>query len=966
MFDFLYTIFIFPIELIIELFYIFILRIFRDPAISVLGVSFTVSILTLPLYFMAEKIQNFERDMQKKLKPDVDNIKSVFNGDERFMRLSTYYRQNNYHPFYSLRSSISLIIQIPFFIAAYHFLSNLEMIKNVPLGPIYDLSSPDSLLKFNSFSINILPIAMTIINFLSAMIYTKGFAFKDKVQLYGIAAIFLVLLYNSPAGLVLYWTGNNFFSLVKNIIQKTKYPKQIALILVSFLCLLLVFYLLVFHEGWIINRIFLTFLIICVPLFPFSSKILCWIKFKLFALVRKIKHAKFITTIIINAFSFLLIFYVIFINDGAIVKRIIFSIMVVFSTLVLFFLNKKFKFSLFSLKKDENISYTGVFILSLVILFLLAGIVIPSSLISSSVQEFSLLENYKSPFSIIGYTILQSFGLVILWPLCIYFLFSYKTKKTFAKLTFIIMIIALVNTFIFVGNYGYLSITFLFSRVLLTGLFNSFFNIFILIIFVLIGFYILKLNKKIMVSVLTICILSFLFYSIINFNKIHNEFQTYLSILTGNRRISSINLPTDDKTYKISRTGENVLIIMLDRGISGYLPYIFEENPELYNSFDGFTYYKNTVSFSHSTLIGSPPLYGGYEYTPLEMNSREQISLVEKQNEALLLLPRIFIDNGYEVTFTEPTFANYSWIPDLSIFLDYPQVHAENIVGKYTDTWINMERNSENILLQEPSDNIKSLMLRFSFFRFSPLIFRKSIYDNGRWLSTKRMIPYNFPKYLLDLYVALDVLPDITDIIESTPGTLTIIHNDLTHDFYYYYFSKDFIIFDELIYKGDSPFADEPHYHVNRSALLLLGKYFDYLKINDVYDNTRIIIVSDHSYSVNIHENITLPDGGKLQSYNALLLVKDFNSKGFLSTDMSFMTNADVPLIALKDVVENPVNPWTGKIINSNKENGVIITNADGNILDHQHRYTFNIQSNQWLHVHTNIFDQENWSQVTR
>ena len=35
------------------------------------------------------------------------------------------------------------------------------------------------------------------------------------------------------------------------------------------------------------------------------------------------------------------------------------------------------------------------------------------------------------------------------------------------------------------------------------------------------------------------------------------------------------------------------------------------------------------------------------------------------------------------------------------------------------------------------------------------------------------------------------------------------------------------------------------HYQVNMAAFLKLGEWFDYLRENGVYDNTRIIIVSD-------------------------------------------------------------------------------------------------------------------------
>jgi len=270
--DILYTLFIFSLEKIIELIYIFAFRVSRNPAISVLGVSLAVSVLTLPLYFMAEKHQQLERDIQKKMKSAVDNIRAVFKGDERFMLLSTYYRQNGYHPLYSLRSSISLIIQIPFFIAAYQFIANLEAIKWISFGPISDLARPDSIIKMQNFSINVLPVLMTLINVVSAFIYTKGLLFKDKVQLYGMAALFLILLYNSPSGLVLYWTGNNLFSLIKNILQKIKHPKIIIFILLAISCISLDIYLIFFHRGLLEKRILVAIIAALMPVLPFISK----------------------------------------------------------------------------------------------------------------------------------------------------------------------------------------------------------------------------------------------------------------------------------------------------------------------------------------------------------------------------------------------------------------------------------------------------------------------------------------------------------------------------------------------------------------------------------------------------------------------------------------------------------------------------------------------------------------------
>ena len=224
MFSALYTIIISPLEHIIEFIYSLFFFMTKNPGLAIIGVSVGVTLFCLPLYAVAEKWQQTERDITKKLKPKVDKIKKAFSGDEQYMILSTYYRQNNYHPIYALRSSFGLLIQIPFFMAAYNFLSHLQTLNGVSFLFIQNLGAPDKMLKIGNFAINILPILMTLINCIAGAIYTKGLPLKEKLQLYGMALIFLVLLYNSPSGLVLYWTMNNVFSLVKNIYYKTKNP----------------------------------------------------------------------------------------------------------------------------------------------------------------------------------------------------------------------------------------------------------------------------------------------------------------------------------------------------------------------------------------------------------------------------------------------------------------------------------------------------------------------------------------------------------------------------------------------------------------------------------------------------------------------------------------------------------------------------------------------------------------------
>ena len=215
----LYYIFIFPLESGMKFVFLGAYNIFGNYGISIIFMSLAVNIVLLPLYYLAEQWQGKEREIKKKMQPELDKIKNAFKGEERYYYTKAVYKRFHYHPINSIRVSFGFLIQVPFFIAAYHFLSHYNEIAGVPFLFINDLSQPDKLLQFSQTAINILPFIMTFINILSAYIYTKNFGKSDKIQLWLLAFLFLVLLYNAPSALVLYWTLNNIFSLIKNTLS---------------------------------------------------------------------------------------------------------------------------------------------------------------------------------------------------------------------------------------------------------------------------------------------------------------------------------------------------------------------------------------------------------------------------------------------------------------------------------------------------------------------------------------------------------------------------------------------------------------------------------------------------------------------------------------------------------------------------------------------------------------------------
>ena len=76
------------------------------------------------------------------------------------------------------------------------------------------------------------------------------------------------------------------------------------------------------------------------------------------------------------------------------------------------------------------------------------------------------------------------------------------------------------------------------------------------------------------------------------------------------------------------------------------------------------------------------------------------------------------------------------------------------------------------------------------------------------------------------------------------------------------------------------------------------------------------------------------------------------------------MTNADTPTLAFKDVIENPVNPFTGKAVSSeSKQAGVLITTDDIFMPHHSSSsFIYSAKPDSWYRIKDNIFIDKNWT----
>ncbi len=887
----LYTIILYPLIQIIEIAFKVFDKLFDNTGIAVIGVSFTVTLLCLPLYIVAEHWQQVERDTQTKLKPGIDRIKAVFKGDEQYMILSTFYRQNHYHPMMALRSSFGLLIQIPFFMAAYSCLSKLPALQGQSFLFIKDMGQQDAIFYIGKLPVNILPIAMTVINIIAGAIYTKGFPFKEKLQIYGMALLFLVILYSSPAGLVLYWTMNNVFSLVKNIFYKLKHPVWTLFWLMVAGIILVSGYVLFVYDGGasMKKRLMACFAMwLCIPI-PLYLKAFDWL------------------------------------------------------------LDHPFK----ELKENKKVR-NSLFIGSALGLTIVLGLVIPSSLISSSVQEFSNIDSYTNPKAFLNHSFWQAFGIFVAWASCIYFLFREKVQTLISVFFSIMFVCGIVNCYAFAGNYGSMDATLIF----LDGFSNPsklfmLLNLIISVVLIAALFLIFRFNKsKTLSSIFYVATFGMFVLSILNISKISKEYKAYEKIVEAKEQDTSLNTK-----FHLSKNNPNVIVLMMDRAQNAYFNYVLEDNPELKKSFSGFTFYPNTIAYNGHTLMASPSLYGGYEYTPFKMNQKSDILLKDKHNEALLVLPRIFNEQaGFSATCSDLSWGNYSYESDMSFVKEYPEITGLSLAGRYSsDLKKTLSFSGESTSL---SKGLERNLIWFSFFRTSPAILRQVVYYSGSWWASEVSTDTDA---FLKFYSTLHYLPQITDFTSET-GTYSTITNDATHANVNV---TDFFALD----KSSTRFPEEQAYYNFTICMEAVAAYLDYLKENGCYDNTRIIIVADHGIGYGPASDdgyVTTSVGGSAKDhYHPLLLFKDFGSSGEPVTDNTFMTNADTPTLALTGILEKPVNPFTGKLIFTNeKEDGVYIT-IDDVFMPHHSKSDkiFTVDENKWYKVSNNIFDDTCWIQ---
>lgn len=409
-----------------------------------------------------------------------------------------------------------------------------------------------------------------------------------------------------------------------------------------------------------------------------------------------------------------------------------------------------------------------------------------------------------------------------------------------------------------------------------------------------------KINKKFVKKVSIFIILIQTFYFIYNFVSFNQQ-------LTYKRYELS-----DQSKYSFS-ANKNVIYLVLDALQSDIFLELIKENNEV--SFDGFTYFSNTLAGYNSTYPTVALMLSGQFYKN-EQPIHQYLNNIFLNKNTILT---DFINSDYNV-----------------------EVYPINRMTLPVNDKIADNANKRDYSLASLKDLI--YILDITLFRSFPQIMKRHIYSNQSWFLTSRLSK---------------LLPEINNSqaggqlgshrmnLEFANNIQNITLNDNYGEFKFYHLfgaHNPYRLTKNLQLSDDIDQDIDGYKEQVKAMITLINRLIDSLKENKIYDNSLIVIAADHGLGYIPkwveHDWKTYHIIGRHTWARALpaLMIKPFNSTGPLIIDDNPASLKDVPktITYLAD-------------ISSKNYPGINIFGNDNNYLNRERKYYyFNWQHRNW------------------
>lgn len=370
---------------------------------------------------------------------------------------------------------------------------------------------------------------------------------------------------------------------------------------------------------------------------------------------------------------------------------------------------------------------------------------------------------------------------------------------------------------------------------------------------------------------------------------------------------------SSEQPLRFSPTQPNVLIIFLDRFMGTFVESILRTDPDLAQRLSGFTWYPRTAAAGYNSIAGVHPMLGGYDYTPIEMNARHE-PLSKLSTEAFSILPYNFTRHDYRVNMVGPRGMGFTLEGDCSAL----QIDGVTCVPVPMSV---VKRRAERMgfaVEDLAMANYADLLVLLGSMRTLPYSLKAVLYEKGPW----RPFMDQSAATTFREWAQLQSFPELsrTDAAESN---FNFISNLLPHQPVYMGEDcqprrKSYESAEELQRGRGNDIHQNihalRHYVAARCSLLGVADYLDFLKRAGVYDNTKIVIVSDHGIAGMVQDHSTRAVAGgttanEFVGSRSLLMVKERNASGLLQVSETFTPNAEVPRIVCEEI-GGCVNPY--------------------------------------------------------
>lgn len=328
----------------------------------------------------------------------------------------------------------------------------------------------------------------------------------------------------------------------------------------------------------------------------------------------------------------------------------------------------------------------------------------------------------------------------------------------------------------------------------------------------------------------------------------------------------------EDSKFVFSRS-TNVIILTLDAFQSDIFQKIIAEEPAYKRRFPGFHYFRNALAGFPTSYPSVPLILTGRYYD----NSTSLQEFIRSSFLSAASLPRILKEKGFQVEL-------------------YPDRQCEVYCS---------EETASNCLRQEASaETIKagvSALYEAAIFRYSPHFLKQVIFDGKPlWKGSKRLETSIGNRGTAEDLAFLAGMKSAADA-GSEVSTFKYIHLWGLH--------PPYVINENMDYERLPQDRAGAEVHA-RGVLTLAGQFLEQLQRLGVYDNSLILIVSDHGLGSAVRLPAEMPASDVGQGVPPdikgaalpLILVKPVGSKGDLAVVDSPVSLADIPKTVVSEL----------------------------------------------------------------